>query len=66
MKYFIAIQTCPTQIVKVYFLLKNCFNGFLKIIGVQNQLPITFYSELIRNKTIKARNSTPHTRMSNH
>jgi hypothetical protein len=34
-KYLITIQTPPTQIVEVYFLLK-------KIIGAQNQLLITF------------------------
>jgi hypothetical protein len=56
MKYLITIQTHPTQIVKVYFLLKN---RFLKIIGAQNQLFITFCSYLMRNKTLKARNSTP-------
>ena len=32
---------------------------FLKIIGAQNQLFITFCSYLMRNKTLKARNSTP-------
>ena len=42
-KYLITTQTCPTQIIKLYFL----FNGFLKIIGVQNQLPITFCSDLM-------------------
>ena len=31
------------------------------IIGAQNQLTITFCSDLMRNKTLKARNSTPHT-----
>ena len=50
-KYFITIQTRPTQIVKVYFLLKN---RFLKIINLQNQLPITYCSDLVCNKTLKA------------
>ena len=53
-KYPITIQTSPTKILKVYFLLKSFFNGFLKIIGAQNQLPIILFS-----KTLKARNSTP-------
>ena len=30
-----------------------------KISDVQNQLTITFCSDLMRNKTLKARNSTP-------
>ena len=34
-------------------------NGFLKNIGAQNELPITFCSDLVCNKTLKARNSTP-------
>ena len=59
-KYLVTNQTRPTQIVKVYFLLKNCFfNRFLKIIGAQNQLAITFFSDSMRNKTLKARNLTP-------
>ena len=35
-KKYIAIQTHPTQIVKVYIFLneKQAFNGFLKGIGV--------------------------------
>ena len=35
------------------------------IIGARNQLPITFCSDLRQNKTLKARNSTPHTKVSN-
>ena len=54
-KYAITIQTHPTQIVKVYFLLKT---RFLKIIGAQNQLAITLCSDLVCNKTLKASNST--------
>ena len=34
------------------------FNGFIKIIGAQNQLLNTFCSELVCNKTLKARIST--------
>ena len=35
-KYTITTKTRPSQIVKVYLLLKKPgFNGFLKIIGVQ-------------------------------
>jgi hypothetical protein len=59
-KYPLAIQTRPTQIVKVYFLLKTRFlTNFFKIVGAQNQLHITFCPDLMRNKTLKARNLTP-------
>ena len=61
-KYHITIQTRSTQIVKdkgIFLIEKPVFNGFLKIIGAKNQLPITFCSFIIRNKTLKARNSTP-------
>ena len=34
-------------------------NQFYKDIGAQNQLPISFCSDLMHNKTLKARNSTP-------
>ena len=43
----------------ILFLEKPVFNVFLKIIGAQNQLPITFCLDLMLNKTLKARNSTP-------
>ena len=52
--YPITIQTSPTKILNYYLLLKSVFNGFFKIIGAQNQLPIILFS-----KTLKARNSTP-------
>ena len=48
-------KTPDTNCISKY-LLKG---RFLKIIGLQNQLPITFYSDLMLNKTIKAINSTP-------
>ena len=48
-KYFITIETRPTQIIIAYFLLKTFFNGFLKIIGAQNHLPIAVYSYFMRN-----------------
>ena len=35
------------------------FNRFLKITGVQNQLPITFCLDLVCNKTLLVRNLTP-------
>ena len=38
---------------------KLFFKGFQKVIGAQNQLPITFCSDLVCNKILKARNSTP-------
>ena len=53
-KKYLTIQTRP-----IFLIEKPDFNGFLKIIGGQNQLPITFSSHLMRNKTLKARNSTP-------
>ena len=58
-KYLITIQTRPAQIVKIYLNEKPVFNEFLKIIGALNQLLITFCSDLLRKKTLKARNSTP-------
>ena len=43
MKYLSTIKTPPTQIVVSIFIIeKRNFNGFLNIIGVRNQLPITF------------------------
>ena len=41
------------------------FNTFLKIIGAQNQLPITFCLDLMRNKTLRLEIRPPHTRVSN-
>ena len=42
------------------------FRGFLKNINVQNYLPITFCSDLTRNKITKVKYSTPtHTQISN-
>ena len=59
-KYLITIQTQPTSIVKSIILIeKLVFNLFLKVIGVQNQLPITFYPDLVCNKTLMVRNLTP-------
>ena len=65
-KYLITSKHADTNFGSI-FIEKLGFNGFLKIIGAQNQLPITFCSDLMRNKTWKARNSTPtglHTRIS--
>ena len=46
----------PNKNCKTIFLIeKLAFNGFLKIIDAQNQLPITFGSDLVCNKTLKAR-----------
>ena len=62
MKYPFTIQTRPTQIVNSIFLNENGFNcPFLKIIGLRNQLPITFGTALIRIKVLKDRNPTTHT-----
>ena len=65
-KYLITIQTRPTKIAVSTFLIEQpVFNGILKIIGVQNQLPITFSLNLVCNQTSKVRNSTPtHTNFS--
>ena len=57
--YPFTIQTQPTQIVKVYFLLKNRFNRFLKIIDAQNQLSITLCSDFVCNKTLDVKNLKP-------
>jgi hypothetical protein len=47
-KYLIAIQTRPTQIVnKIFLIEKFGFKGLLKIIGVQNQLHVTFCTALV-------------------
>ena len=43
----------------IYLNEKQDFNGFLKIIGAQNQLPITLCLDIKSNKTLKARNATP-------
>ena len=45
-----------TNSKSIFHIEKQVFNGFLKNIGAQNQLPITFYSDLMRNKILKARN----------
>ena len=54
-KYSITIQTRPTQIVNS--IEKLVFIGLLKIIGIQNQPPITFCLDL--------QILPPHTRISN-
>ena len=51
--YPITIQTRLLQIVKAFFIEKTVLNGFLKIVGAQNQLPITFCTDLMCNKDIK-------------
>ena len=48
-----------TNCKSIFLIEKLFFNGFLKIIGVQNQLTITYSSDLVYNKTLKAKNSTP-------
>ena len=50
-----ARTTCKS----IFLIEKQNLNGFLKIIGAQNLLTITYCSDLMRNKTLKARNSTP-------
>ena len=52
-------NTPDTNCNKYTFYWKPVFNGFLKVIGVKNQLPITFCLDLVCTKTLKARNSTP-------
>ena len=46
-KYPITTKTRPAQIVNSVLLIKNSFNTIFKIIGVQNQFPITFGTDLI-------------------
>ena len=52
MKYPVRIKIRP-------IIEKKNFSGFLKIIGAQNQLLITFLSDLVCNQTIKYRISIP-------
>ena len=52
-KYSIAIQTRPTQIVNSIFLMEKPLTRFIKIIGVQNRLPITFDTDLIYDTHIR-------------
>ena len=47
-----------TNYKSMFIIEKPVVHGFLKIIGAQNQLPITFCSGLVYNKTLKAWNST--------
>ena len=61
-KYLITIQTPPTQIEMIIFLIEKLI---LKIIGVQNQLPITFFSNLVCNKILNLEIQPQHTRISN-
>ena len=43
-KYLNTIQTHPTKIViDISLIEKQVFKGCLKIIGEQNELPITYY-----------------------
>ena len=59
------VQTHPTQIVKVYFFIKkNSFSGFLKIIVIQNLLPITFCSNLVCRTYQRLDILPPHERIS--
>ena len=53
-KYPITIQTRP-NLVNSNFLIEK---PVLKVIGVQNQLPIIFSSDLVCNNTLKAKNLT--------
>ena len=54
-----TIQTCPIKIVNSILIIEKEFNSpFLKIIGLRNQLPITFGTALMR---IEVNNSPPHT-----
>ena len=55
----ITVQTRPTEIVKVYFLLKPViFCGFLRFINIGAQNQFLFGSNLVLQAS-KARNSTP-------
>ena len=50
-----------TNCKSIFLIEKNGFNGFLKIIGAKNQLPITLCSDLVFIKTLSTRNLTGHT-----
>ena len=55
-KCHITVQTRKTQIVLSVLVIENrIFNRFLKIFNVQNELPITFCSDKVCNKALKAR-----------
>ena len=65
-KCILLIQTGKTQNENDKFLIKNLvLIAFLKIIGIQNQIPIRFSIALKRNKILTFRNANPHTRLSN-
>ena len=51
-------NTPDTNSKSIFLIEKAFFNRFFRIISSQNQLPLTFSSDLVCNKTIKARNST--------
>ena len=51
-------NTPDTNLKSIFLIEKPVINEFLKIINAQNQLPITFGSDLVCNRTLKARNST--------
>ena len=48
-----------------FFWKKKDLTVFLRITGVQNQLPIRFGATLIRIKVLKVKTLTPHIRISN-
>ena len=59
-KSYFNPKTPDTNCKSVFLIQKTVFNGCLKIIGAQNLLPITFCSDLMRNKNaLQARDSTP-------
>ena len=59
-KYTIRTQTRPTQILKLYFLLKNrVLTDFLRLLVYKFNYLITFWLDLVCNKTLMVRNSTP-------
>ena len=63
-KYIVTIRTRSTQIVSSTFLIKTIFiKIILKIVDLQNQIPITFRKASIR--ILKVRNPTPHIQISN-
>ena len=47
-----------TNCKSIFLIEKPVFSGLLMIIGAQNQLPITFCSDLECNKTLKAKHLT--------
>ena len=58
---FYNTNTPDTNCKSIFLIEKQIFSGFLKIIGAQNQLHITFYSDLMLKWDIKGWKFDPQT-----